>query len=340
MSLSRFCYTLLSIILVGILLDQLQTFLIPLVFSFALWFVIRKLRNTINKYIKIPFWLGSALASILIILVLVLFSQLLTTQVKGFMEKDNLDKYSNNFEKIGAEITDLVGYEALQNGLEQLRSLDFAGAAQGLIGVLSNLLGNGFMVILYLLFLLLEENSFKSKLKAVYKEPKRLASVTDTIRQIAKSIESYITLKTIVSLITGLASYLALRLLGVDFPVFWAMLIFLLNYIPTVGSLVGTVFPALMALIQFQDFSIFFSVLVIIGIIQLIVGNFVEPKIMGESLNISPLVVIVSLTLWGLIWGVIGMVLSVPIMVILIIIFSKIPSTKNIAIFLSGNGKV
>ncbi|MBT3423732.1 MAG: AI-2E family transporter, partial [Bacteroidetes bacterium] len=109
---------------------------------------------------------------------------------------------------------------------------------------------------------------------------------------------------------------------------------------PTIGSLIATLFPSIIALVQFSSFSHFFLVLALIGAVQILVGNLLEPRIMGQTLNISPLVVIISLTFWGAIWGVLGMLLSVPIMVMLIIIFAQFENTKSIAVLLSAKGNV
>ena len=129
-----------------------------------------------------------------------------------------------------------------------------------------------------------------------------------------------------------------LLLVGVDFAGFWAFTIFLLNYIPTVGSIIATLFPAVLALIQFDTFAEFFIVLIAVGAIQLVVGNVLEPKMMGSTLNVSPLIVMLSLTLWGSIWGVAGMFLSVPITVIMLIIFAHFEKTRYLAVLLSGDG--
>jgi len=340
MSLSRITNIFLSITLAGFLLIYLKTFLIPLVFAVAIWFVIRKLRNLFTSVIDMPFWLSSSLASLVILIVLYGFIQLLSFQVSAFLKPANLEKYNQNFQTIGQTLVDLVGTQVLENGLKQIQEIQFTSYVQDLLGVLTNLLGNSFMVVLYLLFLILEEKIFKLKLAGVFKDKEKRKEAYGTIKQIVESVESYISLKTVVSIITGVASYVGLLILGVDFALFWALLIFILNYIPTVGSLIATVFPALMALIQYQDFGVFFKVLVVIGIIQVVVGNFLEPRVMGGNLNISPLVVILSLTLWGLLWGVVGMILSVPIMVVVIIILSKIPATKNIALMMSSDGNV
>ena len=135
-------------------------------------------------------------------------------------------------------------------------------------------------------------------------------------------------------------SYGVLTLVGVDFALFWAFLIFLLNYIPTIGSIVATAFPALLTLVQFDGFTPFFIVLIGVLAIQVAIGSFLEPRLLGNTLNISPLVVILALALWGLLWGVVGMLLCVPITIILIIIFAQFPPTRPIAVFLSRNGEV
>ncbi len=129
-------------------------------------------------------------------------------------------------------------------------------------------------------------------------------------------------------------------IIGVDFAFFWAFLIFLLNYIPTIGSLIATFFPATVALLQFGAYTEALLVLIIIGTIQVIVGNVIEPKIMGKSLNISSLVVLLALSFWGTIWGVVGMILSVPITVMLIIVLARFPGTRSVAILLSEDGKI
>lgn len=124
------------------------------------------------------------------------------------------------------------------------------------------------------------------------------------------------------------------------FAFFWAFLIFLLNFIPNIGSLIATLFPALIAGLQFGDLEQPLLVLVSVGAIQLLVGNFLEPRLMGDSLNISSLVVILGLAFGGDLWGIVGMFLSVPIMVMIVIILSQFQSTRGVAILLSDKGDV
>ena len=129
-------------------------------------------------------------------------------------------------------------------------------------------------------------------------------------------------------------------MIGIELPGLWAFMIFLLNFIPTVGSLVATIFPSIFSILQFGDLSHFLLVLGFIGAVQLFVGNFLEPRMMGSRLNISPIVILISLTFWGFIWGIIGMILAVPIMAMIIIICSQFPKAQSIAIALSKNGEI
>jgi len=156
------------------------------------------------------------------------------------------------------------------------------------------------------------------------------------INNIKDSMGNYIVLKTGVSLITGICSYIILLIIGVDLALFWALLIFLLNYIPSVGSLIATIFPAVVALFQFAELQPFLLVLILIGSLQLIVGNFIEPKVFGDKLNINGFVVILALAIWGAMWGIAGMALSVPITLISIAILDQFPQTKGIAVFLKS----
>ncbi|MFT4601218.1 MAG: AI-2 transport protein TqsA [Arenicella sp.] len=123
---------------------------------------------------------------------------------------------------------------------------------------------------------------------------------------------------------------------GVDFAYLWAFLAFLLNFIPFVGAFVAIVFPTLVSILQFGDPVITLSLLAILSATQVVIGNIIEPRLVGKSLNLSPLVVILALAFWGAIWNVAGMFLCVPITVTLMIVLNQFPKTKPFAIMLSA----
>ena len=131
-----------------------------------------------------------------------------------------------------------------------------------------------------------------------------------------------------------------MRWVGVDFAETWALLIFVLNYIPNIGSIVAVAFPALLALVQFETLGPFIILVISLTAIQLAIGSVLEPMLMGNTLNMSPFAIILALAFWGTIWGIVGMFLSVPIMVMVMIVCAHVPSWRWVAILLSKDGQI
>ena len=270
-------------------------------------------------------------------LVLGFVTELLVYNIKALSHSSA--SYAANLDKMANMINDTFDINLRSLLGDYATDLDFAFILSTVVNSLTDILGNAFLIALYVLFLLIEESIFSAKLKAIFPESDRFERVDGIVRKIENAVTDYIGLKTLVSLITGVLSYIVLLILGIDSPVFWAFLIFLLNFIPTIGSLIATLFPAIYALLQFGELTPFVLVLVLVGLVQIIVGNILEPKIMGNALNISSLVAILSLSFWGWLWGITGMILSIPITVMIVIVFAQFPGTRPIAILLSGKGK-
>lgn len=335
----------LGLIIIFILILALiygKSLLIPFVLALMIWFVLKAIRMLILRFYPgkkaLPSWIAGTFSFIVVFGLLSLVGKILASNINKI--SDILPEYQANIESMIALANAKYNIDLQDIFKNYTGNFDFSTIIKGLINSVSDLLGSAFMVIIYVIFLLLEEAVFPAKLKAIFKDSDQFSKVHDVINKLNRSINSYISLKTVVSLITASLSYMVLLIIGVDFAFFWAFLIFTFNYIPTIGSIVATLFPATIALIQYSSYSHFFLVLLLIGAVQIAVGNFLEPKIMGQSLNISPLVVILSLMFWGMIWGVIGMLLSVPVTVVLIIILGQFEKTKSIAILLSSKGEV
>ena len=334
----------LTIIIVAIVIILIygQDLLIPFVIAVLIWFLVREITKSLDRigFIKnrFPRWLKTVLTSILIITVLGFMGRLLSYSIQNLA--DSYQVYEANVTSITQRINTTFNIDLMEYITEHASDFNFGAILGSIFNSLSDILGNAFLIIIYALFVFLEESAFQAKLRGVFPGRESYDTTVNMLGQIEASITRYIGLKTLVSIITGVLSYIVLLIIGVDSPVFWAFLIFLLNFIPTIGSLIATIFPAVFALLQFGDFSYLFMVLIFVGVVQLIVGNVLEPRLMGNSLNISPLVAILSLSFWGAIWGVTGMFLSVPITVILVIIFSHFDSTRPVAIMLSEKGNV
>ncbi|MGK0385408.1 MAG: AI-2 transport protein TqsA [Patiriisocius sp.] len=314
--------------------------LIPFVYGVILWFLGRFFKYLAYKipFFKkhLPSWLVSSVTFIFIVLVLVLISTVLTSNVNDLI--DSYPGYQENINIIVEKINGVFNIDVYKKITERLRDFEFGSYLKTFADALSAIFGNIVMVLLYAVFVISEENSFMAKWKKLFRSPNSSNKASDILHKINTSLSDYIRLKTIVSVLTGVVGYVFLVIMKVDAPFFWALLMFLLNYIPTIGSTIATIFPAFFSLIQFGEFTPFLIILVGLGVLEWIIGNIIEPKIMGKSLNISPLVTIIALVAWGQIWGITGMVLSVPITVVMITVFSQFESTKKAAIMLSENG--
>ncbi len=334
-------YFIITISIIALLIIG-KSLLIPFILGLLIWFLIVEFRNLLLKipFIgkKFPKWIWTISASLMLF---ALFGVAINVLVDNIaMLGEQIPTYEANLKIVNDDLNESFGINVYESINNYAGDFELSKVLSPILNSLTDLFGNAFMVVLYILFLFLEETVFRQKLKHVFTNENHYNNASVIIEKINRSTSSYITLKTLISLMTGLASYFALLFIGVDTPVFWAFLIFLMNYIPTIGSLIGTLFPAIIALLQFGDVLHFALVLCIVGVIQIVIGNFVEPKMMGNTLNVSPLVVILALSFWGAVWGITGMVLSVIITVILIILCAQFKSTRPIAVLLSEKGSV
>jgi predicted PurR-regulated permease PerM len=342
MRLQRATYLVVLLTALVYILYICQSFLIPMALAFLIWDVIRGLRDFFSriKFVKdkFPIWLLNTISFGAIFLVLSILSNLIINGINQLTL--DLPQYEANVTHINALILEKYNFDALEKIGNYTGNFEFTSLIQPIFNGLSAVLADGFMITLYCIFILLEESIFRKKIRLIFKNEKDFVRMNGMLNEIDTLFTEYLSLKTMVSLLTGFLSYIVLLVLGVHSPILWAILIFLLNYIPSIGSLIATTFPAIFAMLQFGDLSSGIWVLVSVGTIQLVVGNFIEPKIMGNSLNISPLVVLVALIVWGAIWGIVGMLLSVPITVMMIIIMAQFENTKSLAILLSVTGEL
>jgi AI-2 transport protein TqsA len=196
------------------------------------------------------------------------------------------------------------------------------------------------VVFLYATFLLVERRAFETKLANLSDDPGRVARIREVIEAINQRIGSYLALKTLLSLLLGLVSYGVMRLFGLEFAALWAVLTAFLNFVPYIGSVLGVVLPVLMAVVQFEDLGVILTLLLGLTTAQFVIGNFLDPYLMGNSLNLSPFAILISLALWSELWGVPGAFLAVPITAIAAIVFSAFPGTRPIAVLLSKSGRL
>ena len=324
------------------LLVAARPFLIPLAVAVLLWILVNGLADLVQRpglagwRAPRPLALGLAVGTIgcgLFVVYLILSRQ-------TFALVEAAPRYQ---ERLGALVE--AGFEAIgldvATELEQLQSrLDVPGLLAGLAGGLGAMMLDLVLVLIYLAFLLVEQGHFAEKLARLRPAGMDSEEVARLVGRMARQIQTYLWVKTLVSLLTGVASWALLALVGVDFAAFWGLVAFLLNFIPNIGSAVAMVFPAALALVQFDTLWPFLVVVLGLGALQFTIGNVLEPAVAGRTLNLSALAIILALTFWGMIWGVAGMVLCVPITVALVIVCASVPSLEWIAVLLSRDGRI
>ena len=320
-----------------------KTLLVPLAVAVMIWYIINALSHAYQRWLVPglykPEWLTKLVAVITIAVAATAVFNMIEASIGTVVSQAPV--YKSNLDALIGEWSAQYGVENYLNVDEITRTIEIVPVIRELGTALTGLIGKSLLVVIYVLFLLLEQTRFDSKMASLFPDKGRRENIRSLISRTQEDIQTYIWIKTLASITTGLASYTVLLLVGVDFPEFWAFMIFLLNYIPTIGSIIATTFPAVLTLVQFESpLKPFLIVLLSVGAIQFMIGSVIEPRLLGDSLNLSPLVVLLSLALWGSVWGVAGMFLCVPLTVICVIFLAHFTQTRPIAVLLSGNGKL
>ena len=346
-----------GLIFVGIVTILLMIYgkevIIPIVISFVICFLINAITNSLARLsifgFKIPRSIAMTFTILLFIQGFLSLMQLSVSTVQEIIADSenilgNLNRLLNSLPE---NILSLLPEDSLNQdsayeiGSLLIFALDYIqGLLTTFLAQAAGIAGDALIVLFYVIFLLIEQNSFAGKVDKMFTDPIQGATVKKVLHSISVMVQKYVAVKTWVSLIVGSASWLVMWLFDLDNALFWAILIFLLNYLPYVGSIIAVTFPVLFSMAQFGNWTIFIALLVLLFAIQTLVGYVIEPMLTGRSLDISPFVVLASLSIFGTIWGVTGMILSVPIVIIMIIVFSHFEATRPIAVLLSGDGDI
>ncbi|MCB2097454.1 MAG: AI-2E family transporter [Parvularculaceae bacterium] len=345
-------YALALATLIGAIAYFGRSIFIPVVIAGFLSFLMFTLKETIRRGPLVgrflPNWLCYLFAFALIISIFVLFIEIIRENVETLLEtaplyEERLRKFTQDgiryLGDAGALPEDFIG------GVDQLRStaLSMINPLLSEIGsAVRSLTSNSVTIFLYTIFMLLERGRIFRKINLLSADEGTRAAVNETIGDIASLVRQYITVKTVTNLITASVSYLIMRFVGVDFAGFWALLIFALNFIPIVGAVTAIAFPVILSLVQPEGGGVqtaALALLLLVGAEQAMSSG-IEPRLIGQSLNLSPLVILLSLAVWGTLWGFAGMLLAVPITVTIMIILTQFNSTRPIAVMLSDSGEI
>jgi len=335
---------LIAVFFVGVTLLELKSVLVPFSVALLLSFIFQpivlflKARRIPTVIALIMVLVALATAAIIVGYIVYSSAQSLTTASDRYLPR--IQTVISDIELLLLNLTALLGLEEGRLDLNQLIDPSMVPSLiQNAIGEAITFAGNTFLVLLFMLFILAGSGELVLKVQRAY--PPNIANRINFVSEnISQQVRQYLVAKTLVSFGTGLLIFFVLWIFGVDYPIFWGFLAFLLNYIPNIGSFIAVVLPFGFALLQFDTLTIPIVTALLMWLIQMIMGNVVDPRLMAFSLNLSPLLVIVSLIFWGWLWGVTGMILAVPLTATLKIFFENIDTLHPIAVLMgSVNGK-
>jgi predicted PurR-regulated permease PerM len=332
---------LLLLVLLTVVLRTLSFLFIPLSFAILACYALGIPLDYLKRF-KIPSFLRIFITIAIIMALIFMLGKLVTINIVAFQKQ--LPVYETKFWEYAGfvlahfDISQEQGKEMLDSffsNFKQERLASLGGIVQTLSGSFFSFLGNLMWVLLFMIFFLAEREAFTRRIVRILGDD-RAAPVLETMTSVNQSVQQYLGLKTIISFLTGVLVTVVLWLFGVDFALLWGTLVFIMNFIPTIGSIVATIPPIAVTLFQSGSISKTLLVGVLLIVIQLVVGNILEPKVMGRGLNLSPMVVLLSLIFWGWLWGIPGMLLSVPLTAAIRIAMEQIDSTRTVAALISS----
>jgi predicted PurR-regulated permease PerM len=362
----KFFISIIGLVILFIVLKELQHIFVPFIIAYFFVFVFEPLNAFIVKH-KTPRSLTIIIDLLIIIgvfwglsrFIIEAFGRLGTQLPQYEIKLNNIIRET----ALSFGLNDKVFTEFSISKI--LTELDYGGIASGLFSSTLSIFSAGFFVLFFFIFVssghkqLIEtikrryvESHIRVDLKKVKRnleseagddaasqlytqnrieavKVERQQYIEKTFKDITEQIQRYIATKFLISLITSIIVAIILYIFDVDFLIVWAALTFFLNFIPNIGSIIAVILPTIMTLIQYESFGYALLVAGIISVFQNLIGNIVEPKIFGDKLGLSPIVILLSLLVWGYVWGIMGMFLSVPLTAVLKIILSNSQS-KNL----------
>jgi AI-2 transport protein TqsA len=313
------------IFIAGVILQQAKPVLFPFFLAVFLSFILSPILDFLNRK-KIP----RAVSIIFILLISFFIIYLL-----GVLFYSGGKSFAAEFPKYGQKISSILAsfQEQLKLTFPKWETVDWIGQLDinkigafllSSLGPFFSFIALLFLIFIFLIFILAGRGNVKTKIERSFDKDKS-SQIIGIIQKIDKQIQRYLAIKTIVSFVTGVLATLALMIFGVDFAIVFGFFTFILNYIPNIGSIIATALPLTVAAFQFETLWPAFWILIILASIQMIIGNFIEPRVMGEGLGLSTLVVLFFLFFWGWLWGIAGMILAVPTAATIKIVCDNIP---------------
>ena len=325
-----------AVIVAGAAFYWLGAILTPLALALFLMVMIDSFARVLARVPRFPQMAALPVAIVLAIAGFVLVAFMVATNAAAFAGQLMGDgpKLNGLIARLAAAMHVAVP-PTIDQLIQQLNPGSYVGrVVEGLQGFATTAV----FVMIYLGFLLASRQGFERKTRGLFHSDEARREAASMFQRIRTGVERYLWVQAMACGIIAVASWAVIAALGLDNAVFWAFLIFLVGYVPVIGGAIGILLPPLFALVQFDDWWHAAVMLAALQVINFIVGNIVYPRMQGKSLNIDPLVVLLSLAFWGAIWGLPGLFLSTPLTVVAMVILAQFPGSRWVAVLLSSDG--
>jgi AI-2 transport protein TqsA len=309
---------------IAAVLAYTRSVMVPFVLALLISYLVGPVVDMLQRRLRVPRLLGTFVALLIALGGVVLLVLLITTSVRGLLASASL--YEQRLDAWVAQIAgvlDRFGIDLGQRSVaDALRQLPVTRLARDGLGTAVNIVTTAGLVMIFVIFLVVSKQSTSTK--------------TEFRGEIDAKVRRYLTMKVAISAVTGFLVGLTLWLFGLDLAMVFGITAFLLNFVPSIGSIIATLLPLPIALVQFDSFWTIAAVIAIPGAIQIIVGNGIDPLIMGEGLDLHPVTLLLALMFWGLLWGIPGMLLAAPLTAVLRLLLDRSETTRPVARLLAG----
>ncbi len=322
---NNICLLILAAAAVTVALIYTRSILIPFVIAFFIYAILSPIIEGLMIKLKCPRAVVVIVVTAVFIIIVTLIGFFLANSLDGFFK--DADQYKERIVEFivwGRTTAEGFGYQVQDFSMESyIRKLPFFSVAGNITKAAGSFLGNMLLIIVFVFFFLLGETASKSDDYSL-------------INQMKHNISRYVATKFLTSIVTGILVFVLLVSFGVDLAFLFGVITVLFNFIPTIGSIAATIIPVPVILLQFGFGWQLWVVLIISLLIQFTIGSIIEPKLMGERMDLHPITVLLFLMFWGLVWGIPGMFLAVPITAVLKIVLSRMESTQALAELMAG----
>jgi predicted PurR-regulated permease PerM len=325
--------------LIYVILKELQGVMLPLIVAVIIAVIFEPFHRWLQTK-RIPGFASIIIIVIIILIISNITSLFVITSFSAF--KEAIPRYQEKFVLMYAnfaawlESSDIFkAYFAKSVNLNSLVTGERVGSMmEGILSGVLGLFGNYVLILIYVVFLLTEMGSVRDRVRLAFSK-ENSSRISLIIENIFTDIKKYLVGKTLINFTHAVLVFIILTLFGADFAIVWGFLTFFMAFIPNIGPFFATILPFAAVLIQFDSTGTAIVLLILLVGTGFIMGNVVEPKIFGNTLNLSPFLILASLIFWGYLWGVMGMLLSVPILSMIKITLSKFESTRPVSILMS-----